>query len=90
MAVPLAESILKVAQEGLNLWKTFIATRQEAYSRKQDKKQVVAIEAGEKLIFEVDQLIERVKMNEEMSKDKTIKGILNQVAHFRARFFKYN
>ena len=38
---------LALLKEGLELWKTFIATRQEAYNRKQDKKQERAIDEGQ-------------------------------------------
>lgn len=86
-----ADKVLDLAKEGLSLWKTFIATRQEAYNRKRDKNQVNAIESSEKLIFEVDNLIDiiRMKYPEDM-KEQPIKGALGQIAHFRKRFFKYN
>ena len=85
MAVPLAEGILKVVQEGLGLWKTFIATRQEAYTRKADKNQVKAIESAEKYIFAVSALIAKLSLDEkEFQKD------LNLIARYRKHFFHYH
>lgn len=86
MAVPLAEQILAVVKEGLGLWKTFIATRQEAYNRKQDKKQVAAIESAEKFIFNADALT--AKLSDDLKKE--YKKELANMVHFRKRFFHYH
>ena len=37
--MPLGEQIAGAIKEGLSAWKTFIATREEAYKRKRDKEQ---------------------------------------------------
>jgi len=89
MSVPLAEGILKVAQEGLDLWKTFIATRQEAYSRKADKKQVKAIEASEKAIFETDEIITQLEVAG-LDQKPEFKGNVKEFKKYRKRFFKYH
>jgi len=86
MGVPLADSILKVLNAGLEAYKTHLSTRQEAYNRKADKKQVMAIEKAEKLIFEVDELVNRLKQEH----PDAYKTELGQIAHFRAKFFKYH
>ena len=83
MAIPLAEQILGVVKEGLSLWKVFISTRQEAYNRQQDKKQVAAIESAEKYILTNESIIARIDQKE-------FKKELGTLAHFKARFFKYN
>lgn len=85
MAVPLAEQILKAVNEGLSLWKTFIATRQEAYNRKQDKKQVAAIENAEKYIFANDKLLAKLNLEE-----KEFKKDLALLERYRKRFFHYH
>jgi hypothetical protein len=83
MAVPLAERILKVVDEGLGLWKTFIATRQEAYNRQQDKKQVRAIEAAEKGFFAMDDIIAKID-------PKEFKKEIAAVKRYRKHFFHYH
>ena len=91
MPVPIAEKALAVLEKGLKLWETFIATRQEAYERKQDKKQVNAIEFSEKHIFATDKLIEILKnLSPDAMKGKTVKKRLKTVAYYRTKFFKYN
>jgi len=85
MAVPLAERIMKVVEEGLGLWKTFIATRQEAYERKQDKNQVKAIEAAEKGFFAMDALLNKLNLDE-----KEFRKDLKLIARYRKHFFHYH
>jgi hypothetical protein len=82
MPLPLAERILKVAEEGLNLWKTFIATRQEAYNRKQDKEQIKAIECGEKGFFAMDELL--AKLGDEYDQDR------KKILRWKKKFFKHH
>lgn len=89
MAIPLAEQIIALCKEGLSAYKTFLATRQEAYNRQQDKKQIAAIESAEKLIFEVDEVVLRLKIRG-LDKEKEFKGLLGQIVHFRKRFFHYH
>lgn len=72
MTIP--EQILKLAQEGLELWKVFISTRQEAYERKMDKRQVMAIEWAERAFRRIGELD---------LKDKELKKCED-------KFFKYN
>jgi len=89
MAIPLAEQIIALCKEGLSAYKTFLATRQEAYNRQQDKQQVRAIEAAEKLIFEVDEIVLRLKIRG-LDKEEAFTGLLRQFVHFRKRFFHYH
>ncbi len=58
MAVKLAEVIAGAVKEGLSLWKTFIATRQTAYNRKQDKRQEKAISIAEESYEKISGLFE--------------------------------
>jgi len=89
MAVPLAESILKVFEKGLDAYKTHLATRQEAYNRKQDKKQVKAIEAGEKGFFAADRLVTSLKLKG-WDTNVLFKDDIKDLKKHRARFFKNN
>jgi len=91
MPIPIADGILAVLKEGLALWKVFIATRQEAYNRQQDKNQIKAIEAAEKYIFRVDDLISRIAVSHPSAKeDKDLQRGLKDIARYRKRFFKYH
>ena len=84
MPVPLADGILAVVKEGLSLWKVFISTRQEAYYRQQDKKQIKAIECAEKYIFLVDYLISRIAVKYPSAKeDKDLQADLKDIARYR-------
>jgi len=85
MSVPLAEQIVSLFKEGLSAYKTYLATRQEAYNRQQDKKQVKAIESAEKYIFANDTLLNKLNLEEkEFSKDLKI------LARYRKHFFHYH
>lgn len=91
MPVPLAESILKVCKAGLEAYKTHLATRQEAYNRKADKKQVKAIETAEKYIFANDKLIESLtNLYPKTVAGKAIQKHLGSIDKCREKFFKYN
>lgn len=72
------DQILSVLKEGLAAWKTFIATREEAYKRSMDKRLRAALEAGEKYIL--------------TDTDANIKEDRKQKlkAHYKKRFFHYN
>jgi len=67
--------IASAVKEGLELWKTYIATRQEAYERKMDKKQRKAIEYAERFILHY--------YGNEENKDKELDKL-------QKKFFKYN
>ena len=86
MSVPLAEQIVSLFKEGLSAYKTYLATRQEAYNRQQDKKQVRAIESAEKFIFNSDALVAKLSDDDKI---KYRKELANMV-HFRKRFFHYH
>jgi len=89
MSVPLAEQILGVVKEGLALWKTFISTRQEAYNRQQDKKQIKAIEAAEKGFFVMDGIVNKIE-NLNMQDGPAFKSDLKSLARYRKHFFHYH
>ena len=89
--MPLAERILKVFEEGLGAWKVFIATRQEAYNRKQDKRQERAINIAEQSYQKVSELFEFLatlpmeeKTTKELNKHKTV------IYKLKAKFNKYD
>lgn len=77
------KDIAGAIKEGLSLWKTFIATRQEAYERKQDKKQVKAIEMGEQYILQNKHLMT-------LTDEDDIKKAKKQLKFLEEKFFKYN
>jgi hypothetical protein len=89
MSVPLAEQIVGLFKEGLGAWKTYLSTRQEAYNRQQDKKQVQAIESAEKGFFAMDKIIESLE-DLELNKDKKFSHDIKQFIHYRKRFFHYH
>ena len=70
MAVKLAETIAGAVKEGLSLWKTYIATRQEAYNRKQDKRQEKAIHTAEQMIEKIHLFFNFIFENIELPEDK--------------------
>ena len=67
-------AIANAIKEALELWKTFIATRQQAYERNMDKRMRTAIDTGE-------QIIERIRVLE--IKDKELDKLI-------LVFFRYN
>jgi len=75
--------IAQTIKAGLDLWKTFIATRQEAYTRQMDKKKSQAIDAAEKYI------LEDMKLKGNLSV-KEIAAIDRVKASWQRRFFRLN
>jgi hypothetical protein len=91
MAVPLAESIVSAVREGLSAWKTFIATRQEAYNRKQDKRQERAINIAEQTYEKVSELFEFLTtIPLENKAENTIKKHKIVIYKLKAKFNKYD
>ena len=86
MAVPLAESILNLCKEGLGAYKTYLATRQEAYNRKKDKEQERAIESAERYIHTNDIILHGMMDDNEIK----FKDQLKVLKRHKNRFFKYN
>lgn len=89
--MPLAERILKVFEEGLGAWKTFIATRQEAYNRKKDKQQEKAINIAEETYEEISKLFEilaGIPLDEEAKKDIDKSKIT--IYRLKTKFNKYD
>lgn len=83
MTMPLVESIIGLCKEGLAAYKTYLSTRQEAYNRQQDRKQIKAIESAEKYIFESDKLLAKI------GDDKYCEEV-NKLIYWRKRFFKFH
>ena len=75
--------IAQSIKAGFDLWKTFIATRQEAYNRKADKKKNTAIDAGERFMLADDKLAY-------LTNEKDIKAIKKLKVHWRKVFIKNN
>jgi len=79
----LANQIVGLVKEGLGAYKTYLATRQEAYNRKQDKKQIRAIQAGEQYILTNEKL--------KLAKDpKEIRKLQKYLSAWKIKFFKAN
>ena len=72
------EAIANMIKEAFALWKTFIATRQEAYNRSMDIKKSKAIDNAEKYIL--------ANKNTALKEDKKQKLL----AVYEKRFFHYN
>ena len=91
MPTSLATTIAAAVKEGLSLWKVFIATRQEAYNRKKDKKQEKAIEIAEMTFEEVSKLFEflhELPMEEKAMKELSHRKKL--IYRLKAKFNKYD
>jgi len=84
-------TIAGAIQKGLSLWESFINTRQEAYSRKQDKRQEKAIQLAEKAFEEMSKLFEFL-VTIDMSKEDT--KLLNkfkvEIYRLKSKFNKYD
>lgn len=88
--VKTVDTALALLKEGLELWKTFIATRQEAYNRKQDKKQERAIQAGEEAIELLSDIFTYIFFLGEHTKDKQFLGYKKDYLRIKKRFNKYD
>ena len=75
-------AIANVVKEGLSLWKTFIATRQESYNRQMDKNKRAAIDCAEQFIL----LFPKYKAAE----DKGKRQVDKQMARWQKKFFRLN
>lgn len=85
----LGEQIAAAVKEGLSAWKVFIATRQEAYNRQQDKRKAKAIECGEQAFFEMDKIIVNLR-HKGLEVDDLFKEHIKKVTYWRRKFFKLN
>lgn len=74
--------IAEAVKEALDLWKTFIATRQQAYERGMDKKQQKAIQIGEEG-FEAFTTFLNL-----LSKTYPVTGENDELMHLRRTIFK--
>jgi len=89
--VTLANTIAGAVKEGLSLWKTFIATRQDAYDRKQDKRQERAIHVAEIIHEEISKLFEflhTLPMEEKATKE--LKHHKTLIYKLKRKFNKYD
>lgn len=84
----LADRVLDLLKEGLGLWKTFIATREEAYQRKRDKQQEKAIQEGEKAIELLSEVFTYLYFKE-ITDDK-IRGWKKDYLRIKSRFNRYD
>lgn len=88
MGVKTTDQILALLKEGLGLWKTFIATREEAYNRKKDKYQERAIQAGEQGINLLCSVFTYLYFKE--IDDEKIRGWKKQYLAIKKRFDRYD
>jgi len=88
----MTDKILAIVKEGLSAWKTFIATRQEAYNRKRDKNQEKAIQIAETTFTELFDFIQWVDDNTTIPGDKMkeFKKIKTRFTRLRTKFNKYD
>lgn len=86
------ETIAGAVQEGLSLWKTFIATRQEAYNRKMDKRKEKAISYAEAYMEVASELF--IYIHEELGvpedKIKDFSKIKTKMYRIKGQFNKYD
>jgi len=85
------DAIAGAVKEGLSLWKTFIATRQEAYNRRQDKAKDKAISIAEVSFEQVGKLFDfllTVEMDEEQKKD--LEKHKRVIYRMKAKFNRYD
>ena len=76
-------ALMKVFEEGLKAWRTFISTRQEAYNRQMDKRKRLAIDCAEKYI-----LLNKDWRAEQDAKERN--RINSKMAYWERKFFKLN
>jgi hypothetical protein len=79
----MGEQIAAAIKEGLSAWKTFIATREQAYQRKRDKDQERAINAGEQYIF----TNEKEKAEKDPDKKRRLQ---KKLSYWKKKFFHYH
>ena len=88
----MADKILALLKEGLSAWKTFIATRQEAYNRQKDKEQEKAIryaEVGFERMGDVFQFLSDEKLIPE-NKKNAFNSLKKKVYYYKNKFNKYD
>ena len=83
-----ANQILGVVKEGLELWKTFISTRQEAYNRKQDKKKEKAIQAGEEAVELLSTVFTYIYLKKLCENEKQFQQYKKEYLSIKKRFNK--
>ena len=84
------DTIVGLVKEGLELWKVFISTRQEAYDRKMDKRQKAAIAEGEKAVNLLSDIFTYLYFKDIFKDDKKMAGYKRSYLDIKARFNKYD
>ena len=87
MADKLAIVIIQTAREALNLWKTFVETREISYRRSMDKRSRKAIDYGEKMAMSIKEYFTMVS---EVENGKTLQKKEKEIEKYITYFFKYN
>lgn len=87
-----AQAIVAAVKEALDLWKTFIATRQQAYERKMDKRQEAAIRYAEKAFDKMSVLFQFLYENVEIpeKKEYEFKRLKHLIYKYKDKFNKYD
>lgn len=85
-------TIAGAVKEGLELWKTFIATRQQAYERKMDKRQEAAISYAEKAFDKMGLVFEFIYKNVDIPEKKQaeFKRLKELIYKYKDKFNKYD
>lgn len=87
-----ASVIIGAVKEALELWKTFIATRQQAYERKMDKRQERAIQYAEEAFTKINLLYDFLYKNVEIPKVKQAEftKLKETIYKLRDKFNRYD
>lgn len=87
-----AQAIVAAVKEALDLWKTFIATRQQAYERRMDKRQEAAIRYAEKAFDKMGVLFQFLYENVDIPEKKKAEfdRIKTIIYKYRDKFNKYD
>lgn len=83
------DRILATLEKGLEAWRVFISTRQEAYDRKKDKQQEKAIQVAEEAFNDMSNLFDWVYSNLPMN-DEQRKEYIKLKNVFYKRMKKFN
>ena len=96
MAVTGLKELVKIlalaVKEGLELWKTYIATRQQAYERKMDKRQEKAIQYAEQSFESMNEMFNFISAKVTFSKEdqKEYDRIKTEIYKLKGKFNKYD
>lgn len=86
----IAQAIIEAINKGLEAWKVYVSTRQEAYERKMDKKKQKAIDIAEIAFERMEDLFYFIRDKNLLQDDKEYLKKKEEILKYKDKFNRYD